>query len=99
MTRWLARCAFFISGIAGLTFEIVWTRHLGLAMGATTLAIATTTAAYMGGLALGCHLGGRISDRLKRPLAAYGGLELGLAIVGIGIPAVCQKIPTVDALL
>ena len=53
MTRTLARLAFFLSGIAGLTFELVWTRHLGLAIGATSVAIATITAAYMGGLALG----------------------------------------------
>lgn len=97
MTRWLARCGFFLSGVAGLTFELVWTRHLGLAMGATTLAVATTTAAYMGGLALGSHLGGKIADRRRRPLAVYGALEIGIGLLGWGIPAVCRAIPAVDA--
>jgi spermidine synthase len=99
MTRVLARCAFFLSGVAGLTFEIVWMRYLGLAIGATTLAVATTTAAYMGGLALGSHLGGRFADRLRRPLSVYGAIEMGLAGVGLVIPYVCKWIPKVDELL
>ncbi len=97
--RNLARGAFFFSGLAGLAFEIVWLRHLGLALGATTLAVATTTAAYMGGLALGSHLGGKLADRLRRPVAAYGLLEIGIALVGLVIPMACKYIPAVDALL
>jgi spermidine synthase len=98
MTRNLARSAFFLSGVAGLTFEIVWMRHLGWAVGGTTLAVATTTAAYMGGLALGSHLGGRIADRLRRPLAVYGLLEIGLALAGILIPSLCAWVPQVAEL-
>ncbi len=93
MTRILARSAFFFSGVAGLTFEIVWLRHLGWAVGGTTLAVATTTAAYMGGLALGSHIGGRFADRLRRPLAVYGSLEITLAVVGLLIPHWCTFIP------
>src|SRR5262249_34915108 len=37
-------------------------------------------AAFMGGLALGAHITGRFADRLRRPLVAYGALEL---IVGL----------------
>ena len=96
MIRILARAAFLLSGVAGLTFEIVWMRHLGLAVGATTLAVATTTAAYMGGLALGSHLGGRIADRLRRPLAVYGGIEISLALVALTIPYFATQIPLVD---
>ncbi len=99
MTRLLARCAFFLSGVAGLTFEIVWLRHLGWEVGATTLAVATTTAAYMGGLAVGSHIGGRIADRLRRPLAVYGALEIGIALVGLLVPLLCAQIPALAAFL
>lgn len=99
MVRALARAAFFGSGVAGLTFEIVWIRYLGLSVGATTLAIATITAAYMGGLALGSHLGGKLADRLRRPVAIYGALELSLALVGLAVPALCRMVPVVDAAL
>ena len=97
--RNLARGAFFLSGTAGLTFEIVWMRHLGLALGATTLAIATTTAAYMGGLALGSHLGGRLADRLRRPLAWYGGTEMLVGILGLAVPWVCSQLPALHSTL
>ena len=99
MNRLLARLAFLLSGVAGLTFELVWTRHLGLAIGATSIAIATITAAYMGGLALGSHIGGRIADRLERPLAVYGILELAVALPGFVIPAIALAVPDVDAAL
>lgn len=97
--RNLARGAFFLSGIAGLTFEIIWARHLGLALGATTLAVATTTAAYMGGLAFGSGVGGRIADRLRRPLSVYGLMELLIGLMGLGVPWLCRHIPLVDAWL
>ncbi len=99
MTRAFARAAFLLSGVAGLTFEIVWMRHLGFALGATTLAVATTTAAYMGGLALGSHLGGKLADRLTRPLAFYGAVEIAIGLTGLAIPALCALVPTVDAAL
>lgn len=99
MTVLFARSAFFFSGVAALVFEIVWLRYLGLAMGATTLAIATITAAYMGGLALGSHVGGLFADKIKRPLLAYGILEMAIAAFGLFVPVLCQWIPKVDASL
>lgn len=92
----MARSAFFLSGAAGLIFEIVWLRHLGRTLGATTVAVATTTAAYMGGLALGSHLGGKIADRLRRPLAVYGVLEVAVAAMGALVPWLCGIIPIFD---
>ncbi len=94
--RLLARCAFFLSGVAGLTFEIVWLRHMGLAVGATTLAVAVTVATYMAGLALGSHLAGRFADRLRRPVAVYGLLEIVIALLGLVIPVACKLVPMVD---
>lgn len=99
MLRLFANAAFFLSGVAGLTFEILWMRYLGLAMGATTLAVATITGIYMGGLALGSYLGGRLADRQSRPIAAYGIAELGVAMVALTIPGLAQRVPMVDAAL
>ena len=87
--------AFFFSGVAALAFEIVWMRSLGLVLGASTLAVATTTAAYMGGLAVGSSLSGRFGDRLKSPLLWYGMLEITVAIFGLVIPSLCARFPTV----
>lgn len=98
MVKLLTRGAFLLSGVAGLTFEIVWLRHLGLSLGATTLAVASTTAAYMGGLTLGAALAAKVADRLKRPLSVYGVLEIAIALTGIFVPIVCGSLHNLDAL-
>lgn len=85
--------------MAGLTFEIVWIRALGLSLGANVLAVATTTAAYMGGLAIGGHVGGRIADRLRRPLSVYGILEVSLGLSAVPILAVARAIPQLDGFI
>jgi len=51
---------FFLSGAAGLVYEIVWTRMLGLVFGHTIFAVTTVLAAFMAGLALGEAAVGRI---------------------------------------
>ena len=47
-------------------------------MGNTHYSIATVLTAFMGGLALGSFLGGKIIDRAFNPLAAYAILEGGI---------------------
>jgi spermidine synthase len=70
---------FFISGAAGLIYQVVWSKALGLVFGHTAYAVATVLAAFMGGLALGsAWIGGR-SGSWGRPIAIYGWLELGVA--------------------
>ena len=77
---------FIFSGSTGLIYEVLWARMLGLVFGATTLAVSTVLAAFMGGLALGSALAGRFGSRIKRPLSAYGWLEIGIAIYAILVP-------------
>jgi spermidine synthase len=80
--------AFFASGAAGLVYEVVWIRRAALAFGSTTYALSTVLAVFFLGLALGSELFGRLSSRLRRPLAAYAGLELALALLGLlSLPA------------
>jgi spermidine synthase len=97
MRRLAAHVAFFFSGFAALTFEIVWFRHLGLALGATTLAMATTTAAYMGGLTLGSALGSKRADLASRPFRSYGWLEIIVALCGLAMPLLCAQVSRADA--
>ena len=65
---------------------MLWARMLGLVFGATTLAVATVLAAFMGGLALGSALGGRYAALLSRPLLTYGVLEICIAIFALAVP-------------
>ena len=77
---------FVLSGATGLIYEILWARMLGLVFGATTLAVSTVLAAFMGGLALGSALAGRLAARIKRPVSAYGWIEIGIAVYALLVP-------------
>lgn len=73
----------FLSGMAGLTYEVLWLRQLNLIFGVTAFALSVTLAAFMGGLALGSYLFGRLADRLKAPLLVYAALEAGIGIYAL----------------
>ncbi|HZJ44069.1 MAG TPA: fused MFS/spermidine synthase [Pyrinomonadaceae bacterium] len=87
-TIYLIGLCFVLSGATGLIYEVLWARMLGLVFGATTLAVSTVLAAFMGGLALGSTLAGRFGPRLPRPLSAYGWLEVGIAVYALCVPII-----------
>ena len=82
----LVAACFFLSGATGLIYEVLWARMLGLVFGATTLAVSTVLAAFMGGLALGSAIAGRRGAAVKRPVRAYGLLEIGIALYALAVP-------------
>ncbi len=90
---------FFLSGAAGLVFEVVWSRYLTLVFGATSVAISTVLTAFMGGLALGAFLSARFGDSIRDPVRAYAGLELFVAAWGFGLPWAMGGLPEVYSLL
>ncbi len=90
---------FFLSGLAALIYETVWTLQFSLVFGASELALATVLAAYMAGLALGAMVAGRWSHRLRRPLWAYAVLELGIAAAALAIPATIDLAAEIHVLL
>ena len=78
--------SFFLSGVAGLLYQVVWTRYLALFLGHTSYAVVAVLAAFMGGLALGNAWLGAWVDRIRRPLLFYAVLELGIGIFAILFP-------------
>lgn len=70
---------FVLSGSAGLIDQLCFSKYLGYIVGSTAYAVSAVLAAFMAGLALGAHFGGRLSPRVARPLFAYGLLELLVA--------------------
>jgi len=73
---------FFLSGAAGLVYQVAWGKSLGLIFGNTVYATATVLAVFMGGLALGSAVLGRWGERVTNPVALYGWIELGVAVTG-----------------
>lgn len=72
---------------------------LGHVFGATALAISTTLSVFMGGLALGSHLGGKWATRLKRPLLAFAVLETAVGLFGLLVPTLLDLMGPLQAYL
>jgi spermidine synthase len=96
--RIVAAC-FFLSGATGLIYEVLWARMLGLVFGATTLAVSTVLAAFMAGLAFGSALAGRTGARVKRPVHAYGLLEIGIAVYALAVPFLFSVVDNLYAII
>ncbi|HEX6716131.1 MAG TPA: fused MFS/spermidine synthase, partial [Pyrinomonadaceae bacterium] len=88
---------FIFSGATGLIYEVLWARMLGLVFGATTLAVSTVLAAFMGGLALGSALAGKLGQKIEKPLSTYGLMEIGVAVYALLVPFLFRWIDNVYA--
>lgn len=95
MVRIIVLFLYFLSGLTGLIYEIVWMRIFGLIFGNTTLAISTVLSAYMLGLAWGGLQFGKYTKRIQNHFRIYALLELG---VGISAFAILIFIPVIDIL-
>jgi spermidine synthase len=80
----LAALAFLLSGASALVYQVTWQRLLALCTGVGTYSIALIVTAFMAGLGLGSHAGGRLSARLepRRALLAFALVELGISFFG-----------------
>jgi spermidine synthase len=79
---------FFLTGLTGLAYELVWIRLLILAFGSTQFAITTVLVVFMTGLALGSFIFGRIIDSHPVPLKVYAIIEGALGLYCILSPAI-----------
>ena len=77
---------FFLSGLAALIYQTAWTRQFAFVFGTSELAVASVLAAYMGGLALGAAVAGRLVPRIRRPILVYGVLELAIGLAALAVP-------------
>lgn len=69
---------FFLSGLCGLMYQVVWTRLLSLIFGNSTHAIATVLSVFMLGLSLGSFFTGRLIGKQLDLRKAYAGVEIGI---------------------
>ena len=75
------------SGVASLVYQIVWMRRLVLVFGSATLATSTVLAVFLGGLAVGAWLWGRVADRhAGRALTIYGLVETAIGLYALASP-------------
>lgn len=73
---------FLLSGAAGLFYESVWSRYLGLFVGHDAYAQVVVLAIFLGGMSLGAALVSRRAERIKNPLLGYAIMEGIAGLIG-----------------
>lgn len=76
---------FFLSGISGLIYEVVWLRMLTRVLGCTVYATSIILAAFMAGLAIGSYLIGKYGGKVKDQMRLYATLEAGIGISAMAL--------------
>lgn len=74
---------FFLSGLAGLGYEIVWTRMFAVGLGHEMPSLLAVLAAFFGGFGLGALLFDRRISRSAVPGRWYASLELVISLWAI----------------
>jgi spermidine synthase len=79
----LLYAVFVLSGAAGLIYESIWARYLGLFVGHSAYAQVIVLVMFLGGMSIGAVMAGERSERLKSPLLWYAIVELAAGIIGL----------------
>jgi len=83
----MSRAAFYVlftaSGFAGLIYESIWTHYLKLFLGHAAYAQSLVLVVFMGGMAGGAALCGRLSSRLPQPLLGYALVEAAIGLLAL----------------
>lgn len=83
MTNALILLLFLGSGMAGLIYQVLWTKLLTLTFGVTIMAVSAVLTSFFGGLALGSYLGGRWIDKYEDGLKWYGLAEILIGLYAL----------------
>lgn len=97
MQAGVAYLLFFASGFSALIYEVAWARELGLALGNTAQATSSILSVFLGGLAGGAYLGGKLAHHIGKHLLAYGVIELSVAVLAPATTAALHALPPVYA--
>ena len=93
---------FFLSGISGLVYQVVWVRIFGNVFGNDVYSAATVIAVFMCGLGVGSYAIGSWADRRYRsdpraPLRAYALCELAIAGFALALAFVLPNLESISA--
>lgn len=80
--RFIFLLVFFLSGFAGLIYQIVWQRVLTTYFGVENISFTLIVSIFMFGLGIGSIIGGIIADRSKHNVLIYSAIEVVLGLFG-----------------
>jgi spermidine synthase len=85
--------AFFFTGLAALSAEVIWMRVLALVVGTTTYAFTTMLTSFLLGLALGSAVFARIAQRTSKPGTVFAVLVALIGFVVFGTIVAFGRLP------
>jgi spermidine synthase len=90
-----------VSGLAGLSWEILWQLQAALSLGVSARGTALTLVGTMGGMSVGAALAGRLLEARTalRPLRAYALLELLIGLSGLVVLPGFRAVETLSSLV
>lgn len=74
---------FVLSGAAGLIYESIWTRYLGLFVGHDAYAQIVVLVIFLGGMSAGAMAISRWGHRIRDPLLGYALIEFAVGCIGL----------------
>ena len=83
---------FVFSGAAGLIYESIWSRYLGLFVGHSADAQVIVLVIYLGGMSLGAALAARRAERIREPLVGYAAVEVTVGLIGLLFHEIFQSV-------
>ena len=87
----LLTAVFLCSGAAGLLYESIWSRYLGLFVGHSADAQVIVLVIFLGGMSLGAAVAARRSARIADPLRWYAAIELAVGGYGVAFHALFTR--------
>ncbi len=81
-----------LTGLAGLVYEVVWSRALAALFGSVLSATGAFLALLMGGMGLGAAWGASRARRSRHPLVVFGVVELAVACLAAISPWLLEAV-------
>ena len=73
-------------------YQVLWLRMLGWVFGVTIYAASAVWATFMAGLAIGSYVAGRVGDRVRSPLRAFGATEILIGLTALATPGLLDAL-------
>ncbi|RLI07504.1 hypothetical protein DRO42_07970 [Candidatus Bathyarchaeota archaeon] len=88
---------FGVTGFCALAYEVLWTRILLFVMTTSVYSFATMLTAFLAGIGLGSLVSANLLlDRIKRPVLAFGMVEIFVALSSLASLPVLAKLNVID---
>ncbi len=91
ISKWLLVPVYFftfLTGAAGLIYEVTWQKYLSRILGSDSMATAVILATFLGGLSAGYYLCGKLTTKVRHHFKAYALLEGIIALWGLLFPTI-----------